>query len=111
MTAHVSIGSTLMAKSRSRFSLNSAKAKWRSRRTTENHAELSIAAETSPIEHGGRELRFNPNSTLRAPRLCDLMALIVWSADDAALLAPVTVLQRATVLSEVRAIPHHRRLA
>src|SRR4029077_8448528 len=45
-TASVLIGST-EAKSRSRFSLNSAAAIWRSRRTTTNRAELSIAAETS----------------------------------------------------------------
>jgi hypothetical protein len=41
------IGSTLTAKSRSRFSLNSAARRWRSRRTTTNRADLSIAAETA----------------------------------------------------------------
>jgi hypothetical protein len=45
-TAYVLIGST-EPKSRSRFSLNSAAARWRSRRTRTNRAELSIAAETS----------------------------------------------------------------
>jgi hypothetical protein len=45
-TACVLIGST-EPKSRSRFSLNSAAAGWRSRGTTTNRAELSIAAETS----------------------------------------------------------------
>ena len=39
------IGSTLTAKSRSRFSRSSAKARWRSRRTTTNRAALSIAVE------------------------------------------------------------------
>src|SRR6516165_5801172 len=38
------IGSTLTAKSRSRFLLNSAARRWRSRRTTTNRAELSVAA-------------------------------------------------------------------
>src|SRR5262249_12623729 len=47
MTAHVSIGSTVTAKSQSRSSLNSAAARWRSRRRATNRAGLSIAAETS----------------------------------------------------------------
>src|SRR6516164_2052330 len=46
-TAYASIGSTLRAKTRSRFSLNSAVARWHSSRTATNRAELSIAAETS----------------------------------------------------------------
>ena len=37
------------AKSRSRFSLNSAAARWRSKRTTTNRADLSIAAERGGI--------------------------------------------------------------
>jgi hypothetical protein len=41
------IGSTVTAKNRSLFSLNSSAAIWRSRRTATNRAELSIAAETS----------------------------------------------------------------
>src|SRR6516162_7423088 len=44
MTPYVLIGSTLTAKSRSRFSLNSAARRWRSRRTTTNRADPSIAA-------------------------------------------------------------------
>ena len=46
------IGSTLTAKSRSRFLLNSAARRWRSRRTATNRAERSIAA-----EHIGATLR------------------------------------------------------
>src|SRR5262249_5788954 len=46
-TPYVLIGSTLTAKSRSRFSVNSAARRWRSRRKTTNRADLSIAAETA----------------------------------------------------------------
>src|SRR5262245_30256100 len=46
-TTYVLIGSTLSTKTRPRFSVNSAARRWRSRRTTTNHADLSIAAETS----------------------------------------------------------------
>src|SRR3974390_1991447 len=45
-TAYALIGST-DPKSRSRFSLKSAPARWYSRRTATNRADLSIAAETS----------------------------------------------------------------
>ena len=56
--AYVLIGSTVPAKSQSRFSLSSAVRRWRSRRTTENHAEPSIAAETSSyLEKEGANLR------------------------------------------------------
>src|SRR5215469_1247885 len=45
-TAYVLIGSTESAKSRTRFSLSSAAARWRSRGAATNRADHSIAAET-----------------------------------------------------------------
>jgi hypothetical protein len=63
-TAYVSIGST-MAKSRSRFSLNSAAARWRSSRTATNRADLSIAAETP----GGKRW----SATISGPNLLLLL--------------------------------------
>src|SRR5215471_13840714 len=45
-TAYVLIGSAESAKSRTRFSLSSAAARWRSRGAATNRADHSIAAET-----------------------------------------------------------------
>src|SRR6516225_1102575 len=63
-TAYVLIGSTESAKSRTRFSLNSAAARWCSRGVATNRADSSIAAET---HHSfcGRLLVFG--SLARAP--------------------------------------------
>ena len=54
-TAYVLIGSTESAKSRTRFSLSSAAARWRSRGATTNRAELSVAANLATDLEASRE--------------------------------------------------------
>src|SRR5215831_10116425 len=54
-TAYVLIGSTESAKSRTRFSLSSAAARWRSRGATTNRVELSVAANLATDLEASRE--------------------------------------------------------
>src|SRR6516225_8796380 len=73
-TAYVSIGST-ESKNRSRFSLNSAAARWHSSRSATYRAELSIAAETSSyLGKVGANLRRELRSARRLYRYleCEL---------------------------------------